>query len=43
MRSAANSALRNNRSFVPLCRADRGCIGQQVDGSSVIKIFTGST
>ena len=35
MRSAGNSALRNNRSFVPLCRAEKGCIGLQVlDGNS---------
>ena len=46
MRSAAYSALRNNRSFVPFCRAEKGCIWLQVlpvlDGNSVILCGTTS-
>ena len=43
MRSAANLTLRNNRSFVPLCRVEKGCIGLQVlDGDSEMYL-TGNT
>ena len=43
MRSAANLTLRNNRSFVPLCRVEKGCIGLQVlDGNSEMYL-TGNT
>ena len=36
MRSAANSALRNNRSFVPLCRAEKGWICLMILNSNIL-------